>query len=373
MPPSLSLLARRLYARARFGQSLRTPALADYQPRSSLTIPAHHTPRAAVPAIDVHNHIGRWLSRDGGWMQPDVDGLLAQMAAVNIRALVNLDGRWGSELEQNLDRYDRAHPECFATFCHVDWQLVGEDRFDALPDSLLASVAVGARGLKVWKDLGRSVRDRQGRLVLPDDVRLGGLWEAAASAQIPVLIHVADPVAHFARVDRHNERFEELHRFPGASWFGRGFPAHERLMIALRTLLAAHPNTTFIGAHMAGWSENLGWVDELLTAHPNLYVDISARVGDLGRQPRATAGLIARHPQRVLFGTDVYPFRPNEIEIYFRFLETADEAFPYSMADPPPRGRWDIGGIELDAATLAAVYAGNAERLVPVLRAKPSA
>ena len=76
------------------------------------------------------------------------------MDAVNVEAIVNLDGRWGEELEANLDRYDRAHPGRFFTFCHVDWA-----DLDGLVDSLAASRDAGARGLKVWKDLGLGVTD----------------------------------------------------------------------------------------------------------------------------------------------------------------------------------------------------------------------
>jgi hypothetical protein len=35
------------------------------------------------------------------------------MDACNLRGIVNLDGRWGDELEANLHRYDRAHPGRF--------------------------------------------------------------------------------------------------------------------------------------------------------------------------------------------------------------------------------------------------------------------
>ena len=89
-------------------------------------MPAHPVERARFPAVDAHNHLGRWLSewigRPGEWTVPDVDGAArADGRAATSRAIVNLDGRWGDELEANLDRYDRAHPGRFATFCHVDW------------------------------------------------------------------------------------------------------------------------------------------------------------------------------------------------------------------------------------------------------------
>ena len=48
-----------------------------------------------------------------------------------VEAIVNLDGLWGAELERNLDRYDRAHPGRFATFCHVDLRAISRRDFSA--------------------------------------------------------------------------------------------------------------------------------------------------------------------------------------------------------------------------------------------------
>src|SRR3954453_7184212 len=169
-------------------------SLHDFRPGAALRVPETYVPRARVPAIDAHNHLGRWLSdwvrADGDWVVQDVGALLALMDETGVEAIVNLDGRWGEELGANLDRYDRAHPGRFFTFCHVDW---GD--LDGAADSLAASRAAGARGLKVWKDLGLGVTDERGEFVLPDDPRLGDLWSAAGELGMPVLIHTADPVA----------------------------------------------------------------------------------------------------------------------------------------------------------------------------------
>jgi predicted TIM-barrel fold metal-dependent hydrolase len=105
----------------------------------------------------------------------------------------------------------------------------------------------------------------------------------------------------------------------------------------------------------------------MLEAHANLYVDIAARIAELGRQPRATRALIVSHPERVLFGTDEFPPSRANYGIYFRFLETRDEHFPYSTEAVPPNGRWAISGIRLPDNVLRQVYSDNALRLVPGL------
>src|SRR3954468_21808986 len=92
--------------------------LADWRPHSRLAVAATRVESSAVPSIDVHNHLGRWLTPPG-WTAPSVDELLALMERRNVAAVVNLDGMHGSELEANLDRYDRAHPNRFVTFCQL--------------------------------------------------------------------------------------------------------------------------------------------------------------------------------------------------------------------------------------------------------------
>jgi predicted TIM-barrel fold metal-dependent hydrolase len=193
------------------------------------------------------------------------------------------------------------------------------------------------------------------------------VWQVAAEEGVPVLIHTADPRAFFAPLDATNERLEELLVNPDWSFAYLGSAHYERLLESLEGLVAANPETTFIAAHVAGAAEDLDLVEGWLSAYPNLFVDIAARIAELGRQPRRTRQLIVRHADRVLFGTDVFPPGPEEYAIHFRFLETEDEHFAHSLDEPPPQGRWRISGLGLPGDALGLVYAGNAERLIPGL------
>ena len=350
-------------------ERMRDLPLRNYRPRPRLVVPEHHVPSAAVPAIDSHAHLGRWLTPDGSWMVKDVPRLVAEMDQCNIRGIVNLDGRWGAELAGNLARYDHAYPGRFATCCHLDWRELSAPGFgERLAAGLRRCADAGAAGVKVWKDLGLHLRDDHGELVLPDDRRLAPAWAAAGELRLPIFIHTADPVAFFDPVDARNERLEQLLSRPDWSFSGPRFPSFERLIDSLEGLVAAHPDTTFVGVHVGCYAENLAWVGRMLDTYPNFHVDTAARIAELGRQPRATSELISRHPGRVLFGTDEIPFDTRVYGIYFRFLQTLDEAFDHGLEDPPPMGRWKISGLGLAEDVLRQVYAANAEALVPRLR-----
>ncbi len=349
--------------------------LRDFHPRQQLVQEEHQPTVARHPAIDAHTHLGRWLSgwvgRDEEWMIPDVASWLERMASFNVHGFVNLDGRWGDELLANLDRFDNAFPGRFATMAHLDWSVLADRSpsaaSDALADQVRIAAVAGAAGFKVWKDLGLTVRDGSGSLVLPDDERLDDVWSAAAEAGLPVWWHVADPVAFFDQVDGSNENVEILAARPDWSFHGAAFPSFERLMSAMEHVVAGHAQTDFVAVHGGCYAENLTWVSRMLDAHPNLSIDIAARLAQLGRQPRATRALILAHPDRVLFGTDEIPHSGAGYPTHFRFLETADESFPHSVGDGPGLGRWRISGLDLPDPVLAAVYGGNSARLLPRL------
>lgn len=308
--------------------------------------------------IDAHNHLGRWLGADGGWVPadlaggapdlpwtvPDVGALLALMDASGIATIVNLDGRWDAELEANLDRYDHAHPGRFATFCQLDWSLAadGDDVADALVASLERSAAAGARGLKVWKTLGLGWRDARGRLLLPDDERIAPVWDAAAALDLPVLIHTADPPAFFLPFDERNPRWELLRENPDWSFHGGDFPSFEQLIWSFEALVAAHPRTTFVGAHGVN-AEDLPWLTRMLDAYPHLVVDFSYRADELAADAEGARALLAEHPDRVLFGTDAFP---PEAEAYTGWFELLEET------------------LALAPDVLDAIYRGNAERVL---------
>ena len=354
--------------------------LREYRPEPMLRLPSHEVLRASSRAVDVHNHLGRRpelreLAAGQAaypWVVERPEAVIEVMDACNLETIVNLDGDWGSTLEANLDRYDRAYPGRIVTFCRLDWAECVEPGWpERLARSLEDSVARGAAGLKVWKDVGLHVRDESGDLVRCDDERLGPTWRVAEEAHVPVLIHIADPPAFFEPMNERNERLEQLLVRPQWRFSDPSFPRFRVLIDALEALVASQPGVTFIGAHVGCNAEDLAWVDRMLRTYPNFHVDIAARVADLGRQPRTAARLILEHPDRVLFGTDAFPPTEEAYADYFRFLETDDEYYSYSRADPPGCGRWTISGLALPAEVLAKLYGSNARRLIPALSLGP--
>ena len=338
--------------------------LSESRPRPALITQTTSVLKPRFPVIDAHNHLAEPFG--GGWDQRPARELLDVLDEAGVRAYVDLDGGWGEDLlQRHLDHFKAAAPERFRIFGGVDWSRWPEhgDRFGEWAAARFREQARrGAEGLKIWKPFGLRVRDQRGALVAVDDVRLDPLWAAAGELRLPVMIHVADPAAFFDPLDNTNERWEELQAHPDWQFPSPPFPPFMSIMNALAALVARHPRTVFIGAHVGCYAENLGWVSHLLDRCPNFYVDISARIGELGRQPYTARRFCLQHADRVLFGLDAGADL-DTYRLYYRFLETEDEYFNYGVGEIPTQGRWSIYGLHLPDDVLEQIYFRNAERV----------
>ena len=356
-------------------------SLADYEPKSMLQVRETHIEKARFPAIDIHTHITVSAKEENGVaLVPErqylgtPQELLAVMDRKNIRSMVNLTGGYGTGLVDAVGKYDHAFPDRFYSFAEPSYSLLLNPDYPKLQAQAIERAhRDGARGLKILKTLGLYLRDNitSGKLIKVDDPRFDPMWDACGQLNMPVAIHVSDPVAFFTPTDRFNERYEELSNHPDWSFYGTEFPSNAELLEARNRVIARHPKTQFIVLHVGNFSENLANVSENLDRFPNMHVDIAARIGELGRQPRTSRAFFEKYQDRILFGTDATPhgdefpqqvFNEKLYEIYYRFLETDDEYFDYAPAKTPPQGRWQIYGIHLPDSILRKVYNGNAAR-----------
>lgn len=343
--------------------------LQDYVPVSQLTVPETAVAKPRFPVIDAHNHLGHPFG--GGWDERPLPELLERLDEANITHYVDLDGGWGEDiLQRHLDLFKQGAPERFLIFGGVDWGQWPQQgsRFgERAAARLREQVRWGAQGLKIWKPFGLHVKDPQGNLAAIDDARLDPLWQTAGELNIPVLIHVADPVAFFLPLDAANERWDELHAHPDWHFPSPPYPSFMEIMTQLEGLVARHPATTFIGAHVGCYAENLAWVARMLDHYPNYYVDISARISELGRQPHTARRFFLNYSDRILFGTDAGPSVPT-YQTYYRFLESDDDYFSYDGQAVPGQGRWSIYGLFLPDDVLEKIYRLNAGRVLNLKR-----
>ena len=342
-----------------------------------------HIPKKAMfPAIDAHNHL---------WGQHNADQIAGVMDTVGVACLCDATANakiafagGGYVVEQGdinefFENCALRYPGkfyCFtmATFAKDTNEPLFEDpkKFvDQTIELLHKHVEMGARGLKILKELGLKHRDATGRLINIDDPCLSEIWEEAGKLGIPVLVHQADPSGFFEPITEANEHYESLKKYPSWSFTDAKFPRKEELLKRRDHLVRQHPDTIFILPHVANFAENLGYVSKLFDENANVYIDFSARMDELGRQPYTAREFFIKYQDRIIFGTDMPVDIEDSIDMYrsyFRFLETYDESFYVPDYDGTfNRVRWPICGIGLPKEVLKKIYYENVIKIVPGL------
>ncbi|MGE3176202.1 MAG: amidohydrolase family protein [Vicinamibacterales bacterium] len=338
---------------------LDPPTIREYKPRSTLVVPQHPVPRAKFPVIDLHGHPPPLTSPDV------VNRVVEAMDPVNVRIMVNANGTAGARLREALESIRGSrYKDRMAVFTAIDVHGLAPGGGAALATRLEADVKAGAVGLgEIMKDFGMRARKQDGSRLAIDDPELDPVWETAARLDIPVLIHVADPAEFFQPLDYANERWLEQAIYPNRRYQDRSrFPSFETLTAERDRLIAKHPRTTFILAHLGWHANDLGRLGALMDAHPNVYGEVGAILYDLGRQPRAAHAFFVKYQDRLLFGKD--SFQPDEYPYYWRTFETADEYFDYYR---DYHAFWKLYGMALPDDVLKKLYYANALKLIPGL------
>jgi uncharacterized protein len=332
-------------------------AFDEYDPRSMLKVPAHTPTRAKFPFISVHEHPRIDMSAE------QLDALVKRMDALDMRVAVNLSGRQGELLANGVRNYDTRHPGRFVVFANIDFRGIDSPEWGARAAAQLERDVKegGAKGLKIFKNLGMDLKDAKGERVRVDDSRIDPVWRKAGELGIPVLIHTGEPPAFFRPVDKNNERLLELTEFPERARPPDRYPTFEQLMAEQHNMFRKHPRTQFINAHLGWLGADLARLGALMDSLPNMHTELGAVLYELGRQPRFARQFFIKYQDRILMGKDITQ-DPSEYHVYFRVLETADEYFDYYRKR---HAFWKMYGLELPDDVLKKVYYKNALRVIP--------
>lgn len=247
---------------------------------------------------------------------------------------------------------------------------------DATKRRIDAGLQAGAIGVKVWKNIGMSLRTPGGELVMIDDARFAPLFDDLAKRGIPLLGHQGEPHNCWLPLEQmtvNNDRdyFKahpqyHMHLHPE-------MPSWEAQMAARDRMVAAHPTLKFVGMHMASLERSVDELAAFLDRFPLAVVDVAARIGQLqhqSQQDRAKVrAFMIKYQDRLLYGSDIAqpPEQSGdalmkELEpvwrMHWRYFVT-DESFKVADLDRPVRG------LALPREVVDKLYHRNAERTFP--------
>jgi uncharacterized protein len=220
------------------------------------------------PVLDIHSHLRQGL-----------DANMAHMEGCGVTDAVLLARASASE---QIKAIQAKYPKRFV------WAATTDITNPDAAETLTKAVKDGAQGLGEIKFH-----------VEADGPELQRMYALAAELNVPILVH-----------------FQEVPHFEGEGVFSTGFKRFE-------SMLKTYPKTTFIGHADAFWAnvsadyaneaaypsgpiKRGGVTDKLLGDYANLHGDLSANSGNnaLSRDPEFTADFLARHQNKLVFGSD---------------------------------------------------------------------
>ena len=177
---------------------------------------------------------------------------------------------------------------------------------------LKESFSKGAVAVKVWKNIGMELKDREGRLVMIDNPRFDTILDFLAKNNIPLIGHLGEHKNSWLPLDKMtvkgNRDYARTHPME-YMYLHPDRPSYEEYIRVRDHMLEKHPDLRFIGAHLG----SLEWsVDELakrLDKFPNMAVDMAERISHLQYQAltnwQKVHDFFIKYQDRLLYGTDM--------------------------------------------------------------------
>ncbi len=328
--------------------------LKDFKPRSLHKTAETPIERAAFPVIDMHSHAyPKTLEGIDEWVRT--------MDKLGIAKTVLLTGQTGNGFDSLVNVYSK-YNDRFILFCGFDYTGYDQPGFGpAAIKELERCVAMGAKGVgelgdKGWGEMYSKPQKALG--MHPDDARMKPLLEKCAELNLPVSLHVADPIWMYQPMDSLNDGL--MNAFKWRLDDKEGIVDHAGMMEVLANVVGENPQVTFIACHYANLSHDLASLAELLDRFPNLYVDNAAQYGETSVIPRTTAKFYKKYADRVVYGTDM-GVDEAMYKTTIRVLETEDEHFYDHRISTY---HWSMNGYGLDKGVLEKVYRLNALKIL---------
>ncbi len=235
------------------------------------------------------------------------------------------------------------------------------------------SFSKGAIGIKVWKNIGMTIKDTAGNFIMIDDARFDPIFDYLEKNNIPVCGHIGEPKNCWLPVEKMTTNNDKAYftKYPEYHMYLHPeYPSYEKLIQSRDHLLEKHPNLKFIGAHLG----SLEWsVDELakrLDKFPNMSVDVTERLSHLQQQSKENyekiRNFFIQYQDRILYGTDIEPQdsqTPEQVkekvhDIWIRDWKyfTTSDSLEHSFVD----GRFK--GLKLPKTVIDKIYYANAEK-----------
>lgn len=318
--------------------------------------------------IDVHSHVFE-----------DVPAINALLRRINVRTINvcnnGTDGHLDAMHAIAVEQY-RRHPDLYPFESTFDLRRRDEPTYAADVMAFLdRTFQQGAVGVKIWKEVGIDIKDREGKFILPDDPRFDPIYAHLAKRGKPLHAHLAEPIDAWRPLDPSSNHYSYYSTNPQWHLYGKPeYPSHAAIIAARDRIMQKHPTLVVVGAHLGSLEHDLAGIAERLDRYPNFFIEVSARTRNLTRHPsEQVRALFLKYSDRIMYGVDANwkPFlRPerttpaqrqghvNLLELRYR----ADYDYYAGKGEMTYNNR-PTRALNLPRAVLEKFYHQNAERI----------
>ncbi len=242
-------------------------------------------------------------------------------------------------------------------------------------DYLKKSFSQGAIGVKVWKNIGMELKDKQGKFVMIDNPKFDPVFDYIAKNKITLLSHQGEPKDCWLPLDQMtvegNKRYytknPQYHMYLHPE-----YPSYEDQMKARDHMLEKHPDLKVVSVHLASLEWSVDEIAKRLDKYPNLAVDIAARIAHLQHQAvtdwQKVHDFFIKYQDRILYGSDITTTNnnnPTGIQQNTHNAWLRDWKFFVTEEKLSNSNNIEFKGLRLPRAVVDKLYCKNAEKWLP--------
>jgi len=357
-------------------QCCSSPQSTDPENKSDSTAFYSADDFATIKKIDAHVHVQVFDSAFINQAIKDNINLFSiDYDDVNEPPPMELQEEYALALQKNF-------PEHFQYATTVSVRKFNDDDWATQSISYIRnSLSKGAKAVKIYKVIGMSLRDRQGKLVMIDDPRFDSLFAFLEKNRVPVVGHLGEPRNCWLPVDKMTVRGDISYftQWPVYHMYKHPeMPSYEDQISARDNMLAKHPKLTFVGAHLGSLEWNVDSLAARLDRFPNMAVDMAARIVHLEIQARdnwqKVHDFLIKYNDRLLYATDLVITRePDSAKTLKSAHETWANDWKFFTSDEKMTSSDFDGsfkGMKLPKYVIDNIYSKNAQTWLGVFKSK---
>lgn len=259
-----------------------------------------------VPKIDAHVH---FLTTNASIFEHAVQENL-KFITINVNAAENVNMQRDTAVA--LTKKFPKQIYYLATFA-FDTAVWNSDKWEQKTIAELEKNSSGeAVGIKIWKNIGMTERDKTGKFIMVSNSRFDPVMSYIEQKGLPLTGHLGEPKNCWMPADsmtvnndkNYFTRHPEYHMYLHPE-----YPSYQDQLDARDSLLTKHPNLKFISCHLGSQEWSVDELAKTLDKFPNMAVDLAARICHLqyqsAKDKKKVRDFLINYQDRILYGTDI--------------------------------------------------------------------